>query len=63
MGRNVEADAGALHATRHGGGEAHILIAGNDVDAVPLALAMQLGAQRLPDAMRDDGFVEGIGKL
>ena len=63
MGGNVEADAGTLHAVRHGGGEAHILIAGNDVDAVLLALAMQLGTQRLPDAMRDDGVVEGVGEL
>ena len=63
MGSNVEADAGTLHAMRHGGGEAHILIAGNDVDAVLLALAMQLGPQRLPDAMRDDGVVEGVGEL
>ena len=63
MGSNVEANAGTLHAVRHGGGEAHILIAGNDVDAVLLALAMQLGTQRLPDAMRDDGIVEGVGEL
>ena len=63
MGSNVEADAGTLHAVRHGGGKAHILIAGNDVDAVLPALAMQLGTQRLPDAMRDDGVVEGVGEL
>ena len=63
VGGDVEADAGTLHAARHGGGEAHILIAGDDVDAVLLALAMQLGTQRLPDAMRDDGIVEGIVEL
>ena len=63
MGSNVEADAGTLHAVRHGGGKAHILIAGNDVDAVLLTLAMQLGTQCLPDAMRDDGVVEGVGEL
>ena len=63
VGSDVEADAGTLHAVRHGGGEAHILIAGNDVDAVLPALAMQLGTQRLPDAMRDDGVVEGVGEL
>ncbi len=63
MGDHVEADAGALHATRHGGGEAHILITGNNVDAVLLALAMQLGPQRLPDPMRDDGVVEGVVEL
>ena len=63
VGGDVEADAGTLHATRHGGGEAHILIAGDDVDAVLLALAMQLGPQRLPDAMRDDGIVEGVVEL
>ena len=40
MGGNVKANAGALHAMCHGGGEAHILITGNDVDAVLLALAM-----------------------
>ena len=63
MGSNVEADAGTLHAVRHGGGKAHILIAGDDVDAVLLTLAMQLGTQCLPDAMRDDGVVEGVGEL
>src|SRR5262249_58230216 len=63
MGSNIKADAGALHAVRHGSGETHILIAGNDIDAVLLALAMQLGTQRLPDTMRDDGILEGVGEL
>ena len=63
MSGDVEADAGTLHGVRHGGGETQILIAGDNVDAMLLALAMQLGAQCLPDAMRDDGVVEGIGEL
>ena len=60
---DVEADAGALHDMRHGGGGAQILVAGGDIDAVLVALAVQFGAQRLPDAMRDDGVVKGVGEL
>ena len=52
-----------LHVARHGGGEAQILVAGSDVDAVTGALGVQLGPQRLPDAMRDDGVVERVGEL
>ena len=63
MGNNIEADTGKLHDPRHSGGEAHVLIAGSDVDAALLALAMQLSSQRLPDAMRDDGIIKGISKL
>src|SRR5262245_52794259 len=63
MGSNIEADAEPLHARRHSGGEASTLITGNEVYALLLALAMQLGTQRLPNAMRDDGVVESIGKL
>src|SRR5262245_11658648 len=34
-----------------------------DIDAVLLALAMQLDPQRLPDTMRDDGVLKGVSEL
>src|SRR6516162_6132613 len=63
MGSNIEADADALHVVRHGSREAHVLIAGSNINAALLTLAMQLNPQRLPDTVRDDGVIESIGKL